>query len=194
MLYFNNKKNLDLRTYKGKISFLPIDGMRDFQPKNKKIKILKNEQNYTNKSEAAERLVNPHLNYTYRHLKPLGKPVPNDWLTIEDEFILFLIVKMPLMGVDFIISPETRFDDGNMVLIFNKAGIPKLDLIKLLSDSSSGNFLKNPHLDFVKIKAFRLEPESELAGNMMVDGERIEYGSIQGEIMPEMARILTGNV
>jgi sphingosine kinase len=166
--------------------------MRDFQPRNKTIKIMKNENNYTDETEAAERLVNKHLNYTYKYLKPLDKPVPNDWLTIEDEFILFLIVKMPLMGVDFIISPETRLDDGHMVLIFNKAGIPKIDLIKLLSDSSSGNFLKNPNLDFVKIKAFRLDPISTLAGNMMVDGERIEYGQIQGEIMPKMARILTG--
>jgi sphingosine kinase len=168
--------------------------MRDFQPRQKTVKVLKNESNY-GPDEPVERLVNEDLNYSYKHLTPMSKPVPNDWLSIEDEFILFLIIKTPLIGMDFIISPDTRFDDGSMVLIFNKTGIPKLDLIKLLSDSSSGNFLKNPNLDFVKIKAFRLEPAREAAiGNMMVDGERVEYGPIQGEVMPKMARVLTGRV
>ncbi len=119
----------------------------------------------------------------------LDKPVANDWLTIEDDFVSFLLVNLPLIGQDYIASPESKLDDGLLYLTFIRKGISKLDLIKVIGDSGSGNFLKNPHLEWVKVKAFRLEP-LDAHGTIMIDGEKVSYGKIQGEILPSFARTL----
>lgn len=174
------------------MSFLPVDNMDNYKFKNKDIKLIKNSGNYANDDKAAsQRLVNPHLGHTYKHLKPFGEKVPNDWYSIEDEFVIFLIIRLPMMGVDFYISPESTLSDGHMVMAFNKKGVSKWDLIRVVGDSSSGNFLSDSSIDFVRIKAFRLEPYDPVeGGNLMVDGEKVDYGAIQGEIMPGLGRVL----
>lgn len=130
----------------------------------------------------------------YKYLKPLNEPVPNDWLTIEDEFVLFLVVNLPLMGIDFFVSPETKFDDGSMMMTFVRKGIPRLQVLKLLNDAGNGTYLQNPYLEFVKIKAFRLEPlpdDNFGNGTYMIDGEKVHYGAIQGEVLPGLARVIS---
>jgi sphingosine kinase len=164
--------------------------MKDFKPKDSAITVLKNHKNYS-KNQRCEKLFNKHLNYEYKYLTSLDKPVPNDWLTIEDNFIIFLIIKLPLIGMDFVISPETKFNDECMVLAFNKEGTPRLELIDIVNDSGSGKFLLKPSMNFVKCKAFRLEPDESRKGNLMVDGERVDYGPIQGEILPKLASVLS---
>lgn len=164
---------------------MPSHPTQEYKPKNPSIKILKN----TNSERQNSRLENPQLNLKYSYLTPLDEPVPNDWLSIEDKFVLFLILNTPLMGTDFFVSPDTKFDDGSMILVFVREGIPRIQILKLLNDASNGVFLDNPYLEYVKVKAFRLEPQDD--GNLMVDGERVGYGPIQGEVLPSFARVLT---
>ena len=183
-----------MKSYRARVSFLPVDEMKDFKSKNNRIKLITNESNYNSGEKKQQRLTNKHLNYTYKYLTPLDQPVPNDWLTIEENFVIFLVIKMPLMGIDFVISPETRLNDEHMVMCFNKEGVSKADMVRIVTDSASGNFLKSPCLDFVRVKAFRLEPLDAQPSNLMVDGERVEYGALQGEIMPGVARVLCGDI
>jgi sphingosine kinase len=169
-----------LRIYKGRISFLPAN--QDYSPKDTSIQIKSNKNNYENNSK--QKFVDG-----FTHLTAFEKPVPNDLLTIDDEFVSFLLVNLPLVGQDYIASPESKLDDGLLYLTFIRKGISKLDLIKVISDSGSGNFLKNSHLEWVCVKAFRLEPLDD-HGTIMVDGEKISYGKIQGEILPSFGRAL----
>ena len=66
-------------------------------------------------------------------------------------------------------------------------------MLKLLSKTGDQvHHLDNPLVEYVKIKAFRLEPlqlvnEQTNTGVLMVDGEQVPYGNIQGEIQPGMA-------
>ena len=158
--------------------------MKDYKPKDSSIKIT---QNSNQESEV--------LSKGFKYLTPIDKPVPGDWLTIEEEFVLFLIMNMPVLTTDFTAIPSATLNDGYMHLLYIKKGISKLELLKLFSDTESGNHVSSPFVEHVKIKAFRLEPLSvdsyaNEPGHFMIDGELIPSGVIQGEIRPSMANVL----
>lgn len=160
--------------------------MKDYKPKNPLIKILKNTNNYESNSYKNES--------KFDHMAPLDMPVPNDWLTIEDSFSLFLIANLPLIGQELFVTPDSSNDDGVMYLIFVRSDVPRFELVKMFTQGSTGNFLNNRWIEFVKCKAFRLEPlgcveTNKQEGNLMVDGEPIEYGPLQGEIASKLARV-----
>lgn len=172
------------------MSFLPSDDMKDYKPKNSSIKLITNKNNYEKNSQWQN-----DSKFKFKHLPPLDKPVPNDWLTIEDDFSLFLIVNLPLIGQELFVTPNSSNEDGVMYLSFVKADTPRYEIIKMLTEGETGNFLKSKWIEFVKCKAFRLEPQicvqtNKVEGNLMVDGEQIEYGPIQGEVSSKLARVL----
>jgi sphingosine kinase len=143
-------------------------------------------------------------NLEFDYLPKLNEPVPDDWSIIEDEFILFLISNLPMIGPDFLSAPEATFNDGYMHVLYVRKGTNRMDIVKFLLDTSTDEYYKLPFIEHVKIKAFRLEPldslemattttrtiQNEDAGVMMVDGERVKFGPIQGEIRPGMANAL----
>jgi len=44
----------------------------------------------------------------------------------------------------------------------------------------------------VPVLAFRLEPDASLPpGLLTVDGERVDYGPIQAQVLPSMARVMS---
>lgn len=157
---------------------MPADA--NYKPKNSSYAIKRN----TSGSRAA-------TGFTY--LPALDEPVPDDWCILEDEFILFLITKLPLIGPDFLSAPDATFNDGNMHLIFIKKGVSKVDMAKLLLNTATYDYYQLPFLEHCKIKAFRLEPltkSHDADGIMMVDGERVKFGNMQGEIRPSVANTL----
>lgn len=189
-----------MRKYRGRLSFLPIDEHKNYTPKDSSIKLIKNNESV--KLNDVDTLVQETNEYrtNFKYLKKLEEPVPNDWLIIEENFVLLLITYLPLIAPDFLAAPESTLNDGNMHLIFIKEGISKTELLKLFTDTENGNYLKHDLVEYVKIKAFRLEPIGQLNANrqvdnsnsgiMMVDGERVPTGIIQAEIMPSMGNIL----
>lgn len=98
------------------------------------------------------------------------------------------------MGMDFLISPDKTFNDGHVLLCFVREGITKYEMFKFLVQCSQGTILKNPFIEYLKVKAFRLEPldsDEVKYGSLMVDGEAVSYGKIQGEVLPQFARAFT---
>jgi sphingosine kinase len=45
----------------------------------------------------------------------------------------------------------------------------------------------------IPCSAFRIEPDMTQSGNMVIDGEKIDYGAVQGEIFPGIAKIMIPN-
>ena len=181
-----------MRVYKGRISFLPVDEYKNYKPKDPTIKILKNTTNYSTKTTTTKNTSNQ-----FKYLTPFDQPVPNDWLTIEDNFVLFLVINLPLMGQDLFVSPASKFDDETLLLTFVRKGATRKQLLDLFNNAGDGKFLENSFLEFVKVKAFRLEPMHEAGFDasqaaLMVDGERVPYEKIQGEVVPKLGRILSG--
>ena len=48
--------------------------------------------------------------------------------------------------------------------------------------------LENDCCEVIKVAAFRLEPEESPKGVIVVDGEEVEYGPIQGQVIEGLAR------
>jgi diacylglycerol kinase family enzyme len=182
-----------MRTYRGRVSFLSADEKGNYKPKNSNVKIIKNQANYMS-PEAINRLnvVHEQKSVQFSHLTAFEKPVPNDWLTIEENFILVIIVNLPLAGQDFFVAPDSTYDDNCMYMIYIRQGATRSDMLSIFNSAKDCSFLNSPCIEYVKIKAFRLEPlEQDNSGNLMVDGERVPHGRIQGEVVPKLGCFLT---
>jgi sphingosine kinase len=169
---------LNLKSYPGRLSFLPSD---TFTPKTKSFNIIQHPK-VKNNAENYENSRSSKLDS--RYLAPLNKPVPDDWMIIEDKFVFFLAVQKPLIAKDFISWPESSLDNNEILLIFIKAGITKLQAIKIFLETETGEYLNNELVESVRVKAFRIEPFEENS-YLMVDGESVPYGPLQAEVMEE---------
>ncbi|XP_030053628.1 sphingosine kinase 2 [Microcaecilia unicolor] len=126
-------------------------------------------------------------------LVPLDEPVPQDWVTLEGDFVLVLAVYQTHLGADLFVAPFTSFGEGLIHLFFVKAGISRAALIRLFLAMERGSHfeLEYPHFTHLPVRAFRLEPLTH-KGILTVDGERVEYGPIQGQIHRRMCNLITG--
>ena len=82
-----------------------------------------------------------------------------------------------------------------MHLLFVKEGITRAQLLKIFLQTETGEFLSSQLVEYVRVKAFRLEPDmtpgsTSASGAMMVDGEQVAYGPVQAEIFPSLGNCL----
>ena len=141
----------------------------------------------------------------FLYCTPFDQPVPDDWFVVEDDFLMFLVLNLPVMGQDMFIAPKAKFNEEFVYLAFVNGRATRFDLLRLFLEGGTGNFFEGPHMEVVRAKAFRLEPftapynPSKTSnfgpndGALMVDGERVAYGNIQGECIPAMANVLARN-
>ena len=122
-------------------------------------------------------------------LTPLDSPVPDDWVVMEDEFLMVTASYQTHLGPDFMVAPDAKLADGLIDLQFVRSDTGRGDVLSMFLNSENGGHLKSPDLEHVKVKAFRLEPFNE-TGNMVVDGELVKYGPIQAQVLPAMGRIM----
>ncbi|XP_032870213.1 LOW QUALITY PROTEIN: sphingosine kinase 2-like [Amblyraja radiata] len=128
-------------------------------------------------------------------LPPPGAPLPQDWVTVEGDFVLVLAIYQSHLGAELMTVPPAQFAQGAIHLCYVMAGISRASLLRLfLAMEKGAHFdLRCPHLTYVPATAFRIEPlGGRPAGIVTVDGERVEYGTVQGQIHPGLARLVTG--
>ncbi|XP_059471901.1 sphingosine kinase 2-like isoform X2 [Neocloeon triangulifer] len=125
-------------------------------------------------------------------LPSLTQPVPSNWTVIEGEFVMVHASYQSHIGADGYIAPDARPDDGVIWLVVIRAGASRSQLLQFLLGLSSGSHIHMPIVEMIPVTAFRLEPENvKSTGHITVDGELVDYGPIQAEVMPGMSRILT---
>ncbi|XP_060636341.2 sphingosine kinase 2 [Anolis sagrei] len=126
-------------------------------------------------------------------LAPLDQPVPKSWVTVEDDFVLVLAIYQTHLGADLYAAPFACFNDGLIHLAYVKAGISRAALIRLFLAMEKGTHFEQgcPHVTNIPVRAFRIEPLTH-KGIITVDGERVEYGPIQGQIHHGVANLITG--
>lgn len=127
-------------------------------------------------------------------LPPPGAPLPQDWVTVEGDFVLVLAIYQSHLGAELMTVPSAQFAQGVIHLCYVMAGISRASLLRLfLAMEKGAHFdLRCPHLTYVPATAFRIEPLGGRPGIVTVDGERVEYGTVQGQIHPGLARLVTG--
>ncbi|TDG42976.1 hypothetical protein AWZ03_010603 [Drosophila navojoa] len=127
-------------------------------------------------------------------LPGLDEPLPEDagWLVEEGEFIMMHAIYQSHLGIDCHFAPKAQLNDGKIFLVLIRGGISRPHLLSFLYNMSSGSHLPEKNNQFIKVlqvRAFRLEP-CDNHGIITVDGEQIEFGPLQAEILPGISRVM----
>ncbi|XP_030317821.1 sphingosine kinase 1 isoform X1 [Calypte anna] len=128
-------------------------------------------------------------------LVPLCQPVPGHWTVVpEEEFVSVYAIYQSHLGTNLLMAPAAGLHDGCIHLFYLRAGISRLALLKIFLAMARGTHLdlNCPHLRYVPVRAFRLEPRTA-AGIMTVDGEALACEPVQGQIHNRLCRVLTGS-
>lgn len=212
----NTLSFIDLKTYRGRLSYLPAkenNGVGSSSDRQKNCQHSLNEQGCGSGDQTGERMtdngdfraevldvrakeqtsVRPndgrfdHRNHSL--LVPLDQPVPSDWVQCEDDFIFIYFIYQTHLGEEMYCAPHANLNDGLIHLMAIRKGVTRSQLITFLLSLKTGAFEKLSFVELHTIRAFRLEPISS-GSHIVVDGELVEYGPIQGEVMPSMARLI----
>lgn len=141
-------------------------------------------------------------------LPALTAPVPDGWTVERGEFVMVHASYQTHIGSDCFFAPLSQLNDGVIWLCVIRGGATRPDLLKFLLGMSNGTHLaqQNRFIEMIPVTAFRIEPmevDSGAAtttsatataeqghGHFTVDGERVEYGPIQGEVVPGLAQVM----
>lgn len=107
--------------------------------------------------------------------------------------MLVLAIYQSHLAEDLWTVPGAMADDGVIHLFYVTAGISRPALLRLFLAMERGAHLAVgcPYLMYEKVKALRLEPITP-QGIISVDGEVVEYGPVQAQIHPGLARLICG--
>ena len=122
------------------------------------------------------------------HLPLLSKNLPSDWITIEDDFILFWACQVTHAASNTLNSPDSRLSDGEFQVLIVRASCPRLELIRMFLKIETGGHVTHEACEIYKCSAFRLEPLCDGSYND-VDGESVEKGIIQGKVIPSAIKM-----
>lgn len=97
------------------------------------------------------------------------------------------------LGEDALFAPAAKLNDDTIWLLIIRGHASRTQLLHFLLGLSTGAHAQSQSangIDFLPVRAFRIEPDMEERGYMTVDGEHIEYGPVQAEVFPGLARIM----
>ncbi|TRY71562.1 hypothetical protein TCAL_13065 [Tigriopus californicus] len=123
-------------------------------------------------------------------LPPLSKPVPDDWTIMEEDFVMVYATNTAFIATLLQPAPQAKMDDGTIWLLIIKKGVSRLEMIRILRGVEQGTHTDFPSVQIVPVSAFRLEPLGK-SGNIVVDGELIDYEPIQAQVLPSYFNIIT---
>ena len=123
-------------------------------------------------------------------LPPLSSELPPSWKVEEGEFILGCPMFLSHLGTDFMANPEGKFGDGMMGIFYVRSGTGRMALLDLFGKMKDGSHVLSHHVKYIKAFAFRLEPDTSQPGTIAVDGERIDYVPIQGQMHQSLGKLM----
>jgi len=189
-----------LRKYRGRLSFLPLDANQSRMRPRSSVGYVAQRASRpeTELCRSASLNDDPVLSASCqspdrmpRTLPPLSSAVPPDWVTIEDDFVLVLAIYHTHLAQDMFIVPTARPNDGVIHLSIVRAPISRVRLVKLFNAMQDGTASDDPGVEVIRVSAFRLEPLGRHQGAMNVDGEAVDDGPIQAQVLPSMARVMS---
>ena len=85
------KRIINLRLYRGRVSFLMFDDMETYTPKNNSIRIMKNSKSTANEEENSTDNARVNNRPVFKYLpNSLDDPVPENWITLEENLLYCL--------------------------------------------------------------------------------------------------------
>ena len=107
---------------------------------------------------------------------------------IEDDFVFIWAMNTPWAAHDMNVTPHAKLNDGAIDVLIMRQGTPRLEILQALLLCGRGKHLHLPHLEYYKVSSFKLEPLSD-RGIFVVDGEPVDYSTIEIEVQPNAAYI-----
>lgn len=124
----------------------------------------------------------------------LTTSLPANWECLEGKFIMVHASYQTHLGEDCLIAPDAKLNDGIIWLLIIRDNVSRAQLLQFLLGLSTGAHAgiqsADNSIEFIPVRAFRIEPDLNETGYMTVDGEQVEYGPIQAEVCPSLARIM----
>ncbi|XP_017084696.1 sphingosine kinase 1 isoform X2 [Drosophila eugracilis] len=115
------------------------------------------------------------------------------WVCEDGDFVMVHAAYTTHLSSDVFFAPESRLDDGLIYLVIIRSGVSRHQLLNFMLSLNTGTHLpigEDPYIKVVACQAFRIEPNSS-DGILVVDGERVDYGPIQAEVMPGLINVMT---
>ncbi|XP_050290569.1 sphingosine kinase 1-like [Quercus robur] len=173
--FYGLQRILHLRQYNGCVSFVPAPGFETYgEP-----------TSYPNKSTGKPDSCNPSEEESIK-VRHHGYQGPNidlenlEWRTISGPFVSVWLHNVPWGSEGTLAAPDAKFSDGYLDLIIMR-DCPQLALMSLMTGLNDGSHVKSPHVTYLKVKAFVLEPgpqtkEPTKEGIIDSDGEVLARG------------------
>ena len=124
-------------------------------------------------------------------MPPVEEAVPAKWKTEEDSYRCVCVVNFAYLDSKSALAPRCRPNDGNLWLFIIRKEASKAGLLSVLTGVEDGSHLSVPHVEMHKVRAVRLEPDCDdkmaKEGHLVLDGELIDYGTIQVGVDREAA-------
>lgn len=117
------------------------------------------------------------------------------WVCEDGDFVMVHAAYTTHLSSDVFFAPESRLSDGLIYLVIIRSGVSRHQLLNFMLSLNTGTHLpmgEDPFIKVVACRAFRIEPQSS-DGILVVDGERVDYGPIQAEVMPGLINVMTTN-
>ncbi|CAH1794279.1 unnamed protein product [Owenia fusiformis] len=135
----------------------------------------------------------PHRMIPLDLLPAIDQPVPSSWKSYEFETYSFSALFQTHLNQMTYGIPHASLDDGIIHIFYIKTSGNRLHMLDILKEISvdNGTYLENPHIEYIKCQAFRLEPLTK-KGYLCVDGELVDYGPVQGQVMPSICNVIGG--
>ncbi|KAK6149852.1 hypothetical protein DH2020_017377 [Rehmannia glutinosa] len=163
-----------LRKYNGSIMFVPAPGFESYgEP-------LDLEKQIIVEGESDMKTDEPVRTQEHGYQGPKFDIKSLNWRKIDGPFVSVWLHNVPWGGEDTMAAPDAQFSDGYLDLIMIK-DCPKLSLLKSMTELNNGGHVRFPHVSYLKVKAFVLQPGSRIddptkAGIIDVDGEVLARG------------------
>ncbi|KAI6183728.1 DAGKc domain-containing protein [Aphelenchoides bicaudatus] len=183
----------NLRKYKARLSF--VEAPADLKPSNIDPVPVFREKALNGQEKAG---IPSDINWpdnTCVNVPDLNEPIPSNWTTIDDEFLLIYAVSISHISNVNIYAPNSRLNEEQIHLtyILKKDVKSRTELAKFLSAIESQNHLNLPFCKYVKVQSFRLEPDEQQCRRspIVIDGEVIPETAIQATATNECIRVVS---
>lgn len=111
----------------------------------------------------------------------LNDPVPSDWVTIEDDFVSIHVTLVPKLTRTMIGHPNAILGGNQFHIVCISGSSTRGGLLNVMQESESGEYVNHPGVTSYVARACRIEPLTD-SGRLVVDGEPVAYGPMQMQI------------
>ncbi|CAJ0587062.1 unnamed protein product, partial [Mesorhabditis spiculigera] len=201
---------LNLRSYRGKLSFLPYDKSTrttspyayPVHPCSAKERATIEPRRQRNRDDSAYSSTTfPREDdqeweavHSVHDVPNIERPIPEQWTTIDDDFVFVYAMAKSHIANDGPLMPQAKTYEDRIYLTYAvRRDCSRIGLARFLNDIETASHLDAPFFKVIEVSAFRLEPEIEGSSYLVVDGEVVTARSIQATVTRLHSTIMVAN-